>query len=59
MVDILKQSLNFTKMIAGSETKSIESIESLKGYTRNTRNTLIGSLPFLYSFVINIVTFTL
>ena len=46
MVIMLKQILNFTKMIAGSEAKSIESIASLKGYTRNTRNTLIGSLPF-------------
>jgi hypothetical protein len=40
MVNIVKLSLNFTKMTLRSEGKSIDSIDSLKGHTLNTINNI-------------------
>lgn len=59
MVNMSKQSLNFTKMIVGSEGVSFVSFVSLKGNTNNTNNNNMGTLLELYPFVINIITFTL
>ena len=44
MVNMSKQSLNFTKMIVGSERVSYVSFVSLKGNTNNTNNNNMGTL---------------
>ena len=59
MVNMSKQSLNFTKMIVGSEGVSYVSCVSFKGKTNKTNNNNMGTLLELYPFVINIITFTL
>ena len=59
MVNMLKQSLNFTKMIVGSEGVSCVSCVSLKRETNKTNKTNTPSPLKSYPFVINIITFTL
>ena len=59
MVNMLKQSLNFTKMIVGSEDVSCVSCVSLKRETNKTNKTNMPSPLKSYPFVINIITFTL
>ena len=56
MVIMLKQILNFTKMIVGSEGVSCVSCVSLE---RETNKTNMPSPLKSYPFVINIVTLTL